>query len=48
MDLIDIVFFFCYCKKFFFLRDSKIYKMINYIYLLSYIGLGGVGGVGGV
>lgn len=42
------IFFFVIVKSFFFLRDSKIYKMINYIYFLSYIGLGGVRGVGGV
>lgn len=48
MDSIDTVFFFCYCKKFFFSRDSKIYKMTNHTHSLSYTGLGGVGGVGGV
>lgn len=40
--------FFCYCKKCFFSRDSKIYKMTNYTHSLSYTGLGGVRGVGGV
>lgn len=48
MDSIDLVFFCCYCKKFFFSRDSKIYKMTNHTHSLSYTGLGGVRGVGGV
>lgn len=43
MDSIDLVFFFCYCKKCFFSRDSKIYKMTNHAHcaIQGWEGLGG-------